>query len=177
MQYGTQHPLLCHNSLMVMCRQSHFFPEQDKITNSVFRDVVRTFYQGVLNFQNVTQLHGAHTNKTAHMTSCTPVRKIQPPKYHFSHKLSNAEQCYVQISHTKFWPNQKFIYAVHACQCNDFHKTHKCSVVLHGGSATKFHANQSSNMELQPEINLCPSGKYQCHSYDFRESERCSTTL
>lgn len=52
---------------MVMERQSHLIPEQDKITNSVFHDAVRTFYRGVLHFQTATWFHGTHANKTAQM--------------------------------------------------------------------------------------------------------------
>jgi len=52
---------------MVMQRQSHLIAEQEKATNSAFRDAVHTFYQDVLPFQTATWFHGTDTNKIAQM--------------------------------------------------------------------------------------------------------------
>jgi hypothetical protein len=54
--------LLCHSFWMVMQRQSHLFPKQEKITNSTFCDVVHTFHDVAHTFRDVHTSHDvAHT--------------------------------------------------------------------------------------------------------------------
>ena len=61
------------------------------------RDVIRGLYQGVLYFQNVTQVHGTRVN----VISFTPTRKVRPSLWRFSRK-SHSSNKFLLISAKNF---------------------------------------------------------------------------
>ena len=153
------------NSIVAAARQSRFLLPSALISHRLnlqtketaagaLRHAVRTLYQGVLYFLNITRFHSTRVTVISFMSTT----EVQPSLCTLSPnaQITNSIPCGVP-NFTKIG-QEIYIYiysfTLYGCHWTDLHETHAWSKRLRGNSYTEFHESLTRSVSLS--LSLTP---------------------